>query len=265
MDYFLIIPLLFALILSLVTGPLGCFIIWRRMAYFGDTLAHASLMGISISLTLSFPIKLGILCTGILIALLIMQLKENRYFAMDTILGLIAHGGLAFGMIIFYLFQPSQLSLFSYLFGDILSVNSNDIIYALIGFLAIAIFFYFSWQKLIFMTIHKDLATSEKVPTKKLDYLFLIMLTILITLSIQSVGVLLITSMLIIPAATARIYSKTPLQMAILASCIGGISSCLGFWLSLNYDTPTGPSIIVSALSLFFLSNFIVKLLYKPV
>ena len=259
MDIFFLAPLSLAVLLSLLSGPLGCVMIWRRMAYFGDTLSHASLMGISFSLALSLPIQLGIFCIGFLIAFIVLHLRKSRYFAMDTILSLIAHGGLAVGIIIFSLSEHSQLSLFSYLFGDILSTSFHDVI-LVGGCCLLAIYFlYYYWDQLLLMTIHKHLADSEGIPTKRIEYFFLFILTIIITFSIQIVGVLLITSLLIIPAAAARNLSHTPIQMAVIASILGMISSLGGFTLSFILDVPTGPAMIASALLLFLCSHFRVK------
>lgn len=250
--------LLVGIYISFMAGPLGCFIVWRRMAYFGDTLSHASLMGISLSLALSLPIKIGIFCVCLLIAFFILQIRENRYFAMDTILGLLAHGGLALGIFLISLFSQ-QINIYTYLFGDILSVTWTDVGIFAVGLLIVLAYLWYNWKSLTMLTLHEDLAKADGIKTRRLDYSFLLILTLIIALSIHIVGVLLITSLLIIPAAAARPFSSDPIQMASRAAAIGAFSIGGGLYLSYDLDTPSGPSIIVVALGIFILSNLIKK------
>jgi zinc transport system permease protein len=271
MDAFLWRALLGGIGLALVAGPLGCFIVWRRMAYFGDTLAHSALLGVAlgflfnlkwtphVELTLNTLLMFSTLGVCIVIALLLVILQSQKRLATDTLLGILAHTALSLGLIALAFLQGEglRIDLYAYLFGDLLAITLIDIywIYGGGGFILFALMLI--WQPLLSLTIHEELAQVEGVPVIWMRLLFMLMVALVIAIAMKIVGILLITSMLIIPPATARRFARTPEQMAIWASLLGCIAVAMGLYLSWHWDTPLGPSIVVAASLLFTLTFFL--------
>jgi len=264
MDDFLWRALLGGLGVALVAGPLGCFIVWRRMAYFGDTLAHSALLGIALGfllnlkwtvfkLTLNSILMLTTLMVCIAIALLLVFLQSQKRLATDTLLGILAHSALSLGLVALAFLQGQglRIDLYAYLFGDLLAVTRTDLYWIYGGGGVILLGLMFIWQSLLSITLHEELAQVENVPVIRVRLLFMLMVALVIAVAMKIVGILLITSMLIIPPATARHFARTPEQMAWLASLIGGIAVALGLTMSWHWDSPTGPSIVVAATLLF--------------
>ena len=240
--------------LTLITGPLGCFVTWRRMAYFGDALAHSSLLGVAGGLALSLTPRSGILVSCAIFAVLVALLQRRRTLAGDTALGIAAHAGLALGVVVLSLTATTPVDLHAYLFGDILSVATDDLwlIAAIVavtwGVLALL------WRALLVGTLHPDLARVEGMRTFAAEVALIALLALVVAVSIQIVGVLLVTAMLIIPAATARALVRSPEGMAALAVVLGAFAVTAGLWLSLRWDVPTGPAMVVVASAVFALS-----------
>ena len=239
---------------ALIAGPLGCLIIWRRMAFFGDTLAHASLFGVVLALLfeLNFTLMVFLVCGGVSLSLFLLQ--RSSELPTDSLLGLLAHSSLAVGLVGLSFLPQVTFDLNGILFGDILSVSQTDIfiIYGA-GVLVLLVLFLF-WQKLFAATVNRELAAAEGMAPETSSAVFVLLMALVIAISIKIVGVLLITALLIIPAAAARRATFQPEQMAVLASIIGMLSVIGGLFGSLNWDTPSGPTIIVVALLFFLLS-----------
>jgi len=237
----------------LIAGPLGCFIAWRRMAYFGDALAHSALMGVALGIIMGINLTVGIAATSMMLALLLVALQYQRQLATDTLLGIMAHSGLALGLVAISFFENLRVDLLSYLFGDVLAVTQNDLYWIYGGGLIALGALLLIWKPLLAITIHEELARAEGVPVLAVRLTFVILIAIVIAVAMKVIGILLITSLLIIPAATARWFSKTPEQMALLAVLIGALAVFFGLFGSLKWDTPSGPSVVVAALGLFVL------------
>lgn len=253
MDDFLLRALLAGLGVAVVAGPLGAFVVWRKMAYFGDTLAHAALLGVALGFLLDFGANVGVVSVCVLLALALVALQQQRRLANDTLLGILSHTTLSLGLIVLAGMETLRVDLVSYLFGDILAVTTTDLywIYAatMLALVAIVVL----WRPLLAMTVHEELAQVEGVPVTVVRMALMLLIAVVIAVAMKVVGILLITSLLIIPAATARTFARTPEQMAALAALIGGLAVCGGFYASLNWDLPTGPAIVVCAALLFFL------------
>ena len=236
-----------------IAGPLGCFIVWRRMAYFGDTLAHSALLGVALGLVLGIDLTVGIVACASLLAVLLVLLQQQRHLATDTLLGIMAHSGLAVGLVVLSFFESVRVDLFSYLFGDVLAVSQLDLvwIYAVagLGLAALAAI----WRPLLMVTIQEDLARAEGVPVTAVRLAFVLLLATVIAIAMKVVGIMLIVSLLIIPAATARCLSGTPERMAVLAALAGCAAVTAGLSGSLAWDTPSGPSVVVAAMAFFAL------------
>lgn len=239
---------------ALVAGPLGCFIVWRRMAYFGDTLSHAALLGVALSLLLNINTTLAVGAVSVVIATLLVLLRRNDTFSSDALLGLLSHSALALGLVCLAFMTWVRVDLLGLLFGDILAVTRIDIALIYAGGGIVLLVLALIWRQLFAATVSTDLAAGEGLRPERTELIFMILTAIVIAISLKIIGALLITALLIIPAAAARRLSTSPEQMAALAAIIGSASVVGGLYASLNYDTPSGPSIVVAAVVLFTLS-----------
>lgn len=246
-------PLLVGLVLAAVAGPLGSFVVWGRMAYFGDTLAHSALLGIALGFLFQLNPTIAVIAVSSFIAIALTVLQGQRFIASDTLLGIMAHGTLSLGLVIVSLMQNVRVDLLGLLFGDLLATNYLDLIWVLGLGLVIAITLYFIWMPLINLTISRELAQAEGVPVGLIRLLFMLLLACTVAIGMKVVGALLITAMLIIPPAAARKLANTPESMAILSAAIGATSVVFGLGLSWFADTPAGPSIVLSAVIAFIL------------
>lgn len=237
---------------AIIAGPLGCFIVWRRMAYFGDTMAHSALLGIALGFLLSINLTFGVIVVTVVIAALLVLIQQRRpWLAADTLLGILSHASLSVGLIALGLMTWLRVDLLGYLFGDVLAVAALDIAVIYVGGIAALATLALIWRPLLAATVHEDLARAEGVPADRVRLAFMVLIAVVIALAMKVVGILLITSLLIIPAAAARRYATTPEAMAALAALAGCAAVSLGLFASLRLDTPSGPSIVVAAAALF--------------
>lgn len=246
---------------AIAAAPLGCFVVWRRMAYFGDATAHAAILGVALSLALSTSLLASVLTVSLLMAFTVSTLTDRGY-AMDTLLGVIAHSALAIGLVAVSLIEGVRIDLMAYLFGDILAVGVNDLIIIWTGALLVLVLLAWRWSALLIATLNPDLAYASGINPKREQLVLTLALAVVVAVAIKVVGALLIAAMLIIPAATARPFSRTPETMAIIAISIGAVSAFGGLRGSYIWDTPTGPTIVCVAACLFILSNLL-KLITK--
>src|SRR5690554_453985 len=254
MPEFLWLAFLTGLGVTLATGPLGCFAVWRRMAYFGDTMAHSALIGVTLGLLLDINPGIAVTFGCLLVALALVALQRNRQLATDTLLGILSHATLALGLVAIAILVPERVNLMSYLFGDILAANRRDLISVwLVSFVVLGALIAL-WRKLIAITVHEDLALIDGIPVTAVRTLLMLLMAAVIAISMKIVGVLLITALLIIPAATARRLSRSPEQMALLAMLTGAMSVTAGLAASWFWDWPTGPAIVIAATAAFLLS-----------
>lgn len=256
---FLLLALLAGIGVALTAAPLGSFVVWQRLAFFGDTLAHASLLGIAFGLLLNINIQIAIIVACLSIAILLVLLQGQRYIASDTLMGIISHSSLALGLIFVSIFDTGRLDLTLYLLGDILSTSQNDVVMIFIVFAIVTVLTAMFWRQLLAITVNEEIAQVEGIPVKQIRLLLLFMLALVIAIAIKVVGVLLITALLIIPAATARYLSTSPVQMVFISGLVGCLSVFGGLTSSFLWDTPAGPSIVVSASGLFILTILIKK------
>ena len=255
LDDFFVRALLAAVGTACIAAPIGCILLWRRMAYFGDTMAHSSLLGVAIGAVLGIGFGFGVFGVAVVVALALVVLERAGRLAMDTLLGVLSHSTLALGLIVLALSGDGHRhDLIGFLFGDVLAVTPGDL--AVIwggGALCLAVLAAV-WRGLVAATLHEDLARAEGVPVLRLRLLHIAMMAAIVAVGMKVVGLLLIISLAIIPAAAARALSRTPEQMAVAASAVGIASGVLGLFGSLWLDTPSGPSIVVSAMVLFLAS-----------
>jgi zinc transport system permease protein len=254
MDDFLVMAIIAGIGVALIAGPLGCFVVWRRMSYFGAALSHSALLGVALGFLLDISPLIGIVGICFAIALALAALERDKHFSTDTILGILAHGMLAAGLIAIGFLDNVRIDLMAYLFGDILAVNSNDLMWIWGAGAGCLLTLALIWRGLVSMSVHEELAQVEGVPVTAFRTIFMIIIAMVIAMAMKVVGVLLIVSLLIIPAAAARRFSKTPEAMAVLAAIIGVVSVIGGIMISSAIDTPAGPSIVMVATALFFVT-----------
>ncbi len=239
---------------ALVAGPLGCFIVWRRLAYFGDTLSHAALLGVALAFLFEVNITLAVFAVSACISLALLLLQKRATLSADALLGLLSHSALALGLVVLAFMTWIRIDLMGFLFGDILAVSALDVAIIWLGGGVVLAVLVAIWRPLFAATVNRELAEAEGMNPERANIVFMLLMAAVIAISMKIVGVLLITAMLIIPAAAARRFSTGPEQMALLAAGIGAASVVGGLFGSLEWDTPAGPSIVVAALALFVLS-----------
>ena len=257
MSDFLLYALLAGLGVALVAGPLGCFVVWRRMAYFGDTLAHSALLGVALGVLLQINLSITVTAVPLLMALALVMLEQKGFLSLDTLLGILSHSALAAGLVIISLLPDVRIDLMSLLFGDLLSVSISDlwVIYG-ITLLVLALLVGL-WRPLINITVNPELAAVEGTNVALVRTSLMLITALVIAIAMKIVGVLLITALLITPAATARRLSHTPEQMAIIASAIAMLSVLMGLSLSWYSDAPAGAAVVLCSATLFLVSLMI--------
>ncbi|MCE8509966.1 metal ABC transporter permease [Ruegeria pomeroyi] len=249
LDDFMIRAALAGAGVALASGPLGCFVVWRRMAYFGEATAHAAVLGVALALALSAPILPAVVLAAVLMASAV-TLMRGRGYAMDTALGVMAHTALAAGLVAVSLLADVRLDLMAFLFGDILAVSRSDLAVIWGGGALVLGLTLWRWSDLLIATLNPDLAHAAGVDPRRAETWLTLALAVVVAVAIKVVGVLLIAALLVIPAAAARPLSGTPEGMALGAAGIGGLSALAGLYGAYLFDTPAGPSIVcVAALS----------------
>ena len=240
--------------LAFITGPLGCFIVWRRLSYFGDTIAHSALLGVVIAYALDFNLIIAVFVVSCILALSLLFLQRRTNLPDDALLGLLAHSVLAIGLVLLGILSFIRIDLMGLLFGDILSVNVTDLLFVWIGGGIVLIVLILIWRPLFAGTVNLELAKAEGLNPDLANAIFTLLIASVIAISIKIVGILLITGLLIIPASASRNLSSTPIQMAIISSIIGVASVVLGIQTSMIWNTPTGPTILTITLGVFILT-----------
>ncbi|MCB9992926.1 MAG: metal ABC transporter permease [Hyphomicrobiaceae bacterium] len=254
LDDFFVRAVLAGSMLALVAGPLGCFVVWRRMAYFGDTIAHAALLGVALALLFNLNITAGVFAVAVLVSLLLIVVQRRAGLSSDALLGILSHSTLAVGLVIVSFLTWVRVDLVGFLFGDILAVSKPDLLVIGMGGAVILFVLGWFWRPLLASTLSVELAEAEGQRPEVMRVVLMVLLALVIAIAMKLVGILLITSLLVIPAASARRLSASPEQMVLIAALLGVLAVWGGMGLSLNFNTPSGPSIVVGALVLFLIS-----------
>ncbi len=256
LDDFMLRAALAGIGVALAAAPLGCFVVWRRMAYFGDATAHAAILGVALSLLLSTSIFAGVLVVSLLMAILV-SLLSGRGYAMDTLLGVMAHSALAFGLVAVSFVSGVRIDLMAYLFGDILAVGKGDLVLIAGGALLVMALVGWRWSSLLTATLDADLARANGIHPGREQLVLTLSLAVVVAVALKVVGVLLIAALLIIPAAAARPFCRTPEAMVLVAAVIGAASTSGGLQAAYWLDTPTGPTIVSLAAGVFVLCSLV--------
>jgi len=254
MDDFMTRAALAGIAVALVAGPLGAFVVWRRMAYFGGALSHTALLGVALGFLTGVQPELGVAFVVIAAAMMLSGLHGVRGLSLDTLLGIVAHAALALGLIVTAMLEGVRIDLMGYLFGDILAVGWEDVALIWAGTVLILLLLRHVWHSLLSATVHADLARVEGVNVGRTEFMYTMLLAVVVALAMKVVGILLVTSLLVIPAAAARSSARTPEAMAFAAAVLGAVSVGAGLWASYTYDAPAGPAIVVAASLLFVVS-----------
>jgi zinc transport system permease protein len=237
-----------------LAGPLGCFVVWRRMAFFGSALAHSALLGVALGALLAINLDLATVAVCLVFAVVLVLLQRQPALSTDTILGILAHIALALGLVVLSFLEWLRVDLMAYLFGDVLAVTVPDLIWIYGGgALALALLLWL-WSSLLSITLSEELAQAEGVDVGRVRFVFVLVMALAVAIGMKIVGILLIVSLLVIPAAAARQLSRTPEQMAVLAALVGALAVILGIGGSLWWDTPAGPTIVLATAMLFLLA-----------
>ncbi|MBB6520124.1 iron chelate uptake ABC transporter family permease subunit [Pseudoteredinibacter isoporae] len=257
----LLAPVLTGIFVALMAGPLGCFVVWRRLAYFGDALAHAALLGVALGLILSVSPQLAIVMSCVVLALLLSQVRQDSQLSADTWLGVLSHGSLAISIIAITVAGAGRVDLYGYLFGDLLAATYRDVI--LLGFcgLILAAYLIRYWDSLVCLCLNEDLAKVEGIAVERHKVILMIAIAFVTAMAMKLVGALLITALMIIPAASARMLSNGPGRMAVLAMSAALLALGAGMLASFHWDVPTGPSIVTAACLVFMFGKISAKVL----
>jgi len=240
--------------IAIIAAPFGVFVVWRRLAYFGDTLAHSALLGVALGYLLHINLTVGVIVVCLLVACLLYLFQQQKTLAGDTVLGILSHSSLSLGLVVLAFFETIRIDLMAYLFGDILAVGTNDLIWiGLCGGIAVALLLCM-WRPLLLISIHEDLARVEGVRVDLIKLAFVCLLAVLVAVMMKIVGLVLVTSLFIVPAAAARKLARTPEAMAVLSILFGSLAVVGGLFGSYQWDTPAGPSIVLSAAALFVIT-----------
>jgi len=254
LDSFIVRAVVAGLGIAVIAGPLGCFVVWRRMAYFGDTLSHAGLMGVALGIMLGIDPTVGIIVTGLVVSLLLLSLQQQRRLPTDTLLGILSHAALSIGLIAVSFMDEVRFDLMGYLFGDILAVTLADLAWIYGGGALLLAALAVIWRPLIALTVHPDMAIAEGAGQMPVRLTFMVLMALTVAIAMKIVGILLVTALLIIPPAAARRFARSPESMAMATVAVGGAAVVGGIAASFAWDTPSGPSIVAAAAIIFALS-----------
>ena len=236
---------------TLVAGPLGCFVIWQRLSYLGEAMAHSALLGIALAIVLDMNLMVGVFSICLLISFILARVNSDSFLSGDSVLGIMSHSTLALGLVLVSFMYWIRVDVLDFLFGNIIAVTWLEIAMIYMASAVALGIIAFKWRAMIVLTVDEQIAAAEGLQPSQTRILLMILLAGTIAIAMKIVGILLTISLLIIPAATARQLAKTPEQMAVFAVVFGSASVVGGMFMSLEIDTPPGPSIVVCALLLF--------------
>jgi len=256
---FILRAILAAIGIAVIAGSLGCFVIWKRMSYFSESISHSALLGVSLGLVSGLDIHLGLVLVSAIFAVLIVVLQQQNFLSNDAILGIFSHIALSLGIVVLSIVGSANTDYFSLLFGDILSINNRDIVWVYGVLVIISALLIVFWQRLLLMTLNEELAISQGLNPTRYQLLFMLMIALSVSVSVQIVGVLLITSLLIIPPAIVKVFAKSPSGMLFQSIMVAMVAVMAGLSASMYYDLATGPAIVIVLGLLFAISQLLPK------
>jgi zinc transport system permease protein len=258
-ESFLIKPFLALTLVTLSCSLLGVFVLWKRLAYFGDGLSHSILLGFTLGVIFDSNQISALIAFALFFAILVGLASKNPYFSKDTIIAISSYFCISLAIILNDVFNK-DINLGTYVFGDILTVGNQEI-WGLLAIFIITIFYViFAFRKILLININSDLAKIDGIKIQFWNLSFLILLAITIALSVRIVGILLMTALLVLPAAIARIFALSAKQMLILSLIIGLFNAILSFKIADNYNLAVGSSVIATFCVIFIFSLFLKKI-----
>ena len=250
---------------AIVAGPLGCFVVWQRMAYLGESMAHSALLGVALALALDINLLIGVFCICIIIAVVLAPITSDSRLSRDSTLGIVSHSTLSIGLVLVSTMYWIRVDVLDILFGNIIAVSWSDISLIIVTSICALGIIIWKWRSFISLTLNDQIAASEGMNPLRTRALLMVLLAMTIAIAMKIVGVILTVALMIIPAATARQISRTPEQMAVLSAILGAVAVIGGLFMSLEYDTPPGPSIVVTALAFFLFILVVFRLNSKRI
>jgi zinc transport system permease protein len=254
-----IFPLVGGILLAIMAAPLGCLMVWKRVAFFSDTLAHALLLGVALHFLVQLPLLLSLAGTAVLFSTLLALIYRRKQIPPDSFLVLLSQGGLALSILLMNFADLSSVELLIYLLGDILILQGTDLLWMLGATFLVSATLWKLWPLCLSMIAHEDLAAIEGVPVTRIQLLLFILMGFFMALSLKFTGALLLSTFLIAPPLSARSFAKTPEQMVGGAIVVGILSTCLGLICSFTLNLPTGPSIVLCLLGFWGVSHVITR------
>jgi len=251
--------LISSLAVAIIAGSLGCFVIWKRLSYFSDSISHSALLGVGLGIISGLGINFGLIIVGIIFAVLVVFLQNRGMLSNDAILGIFSHIALSIGIVVLGFVGDPNTDYFAYLFGDILSITVSDIYWIFVVLAIVLVLLFIYWKKLLLLTLNEELATAEGLNKIFYELLFMFLIALAVTVSVRIVGVLLITSLLIIPPAIARVFSRSPLSMIFGSIVVSVITVIIGLYASIGFDIATGPAIVITLGFFFIFSQLMPK------
>lgn len=245
LEPFVVRALIAAVGVGIIAAPLGCLVVWRRMSYFGSTIAHAGLLGVALGIALEIDLTLGVVIVALAIGVLLVGLGRQKLVPVDSLLGILSHAALAAGIVAASKLAGQRLDLMGYLFGDVVSVSIGDLVWLGLGGLVVLAVVGWFWHTLVAVAVHEELAAAEGLDVARAEAGLVLLLALTIAIAMKIVGVLLIIAFLVMPAAAARPFSSTPEHMAALAALIGAVGAAVGLGISMTTDVPGGPAIVL--------------------
>lgn len=253
--------LLAALLLAPLCALLGVFVTARRLAFFSDTISHGALAGVALGFWwgMTDP-TLPMVGFSLLVAVVVLWLKENTELLTDTILAVLLSGSVSFGIILLSLLKGYRGEIQRYLFGDILAIGTTEVQWAVVLFVVIGGGVLLNLSSLALLTASEEVAHVCGVPVRRLNYVFVLTLTIVVAMSIRLLGIILVTSLLVIPPAAARALSRNFRQQIVLSILVGLAGGFGGVMLSYQLDAPCGPTIVLTCIAMLIMAVIIGQL-----
>jgi zinc transport system permease protein len=247
LDDFLVRSILAGLMMVSIAAPMGCLMVWQRLAFLSDTLGHAAVLGVGIGLLLEVNPMFGVLAVVILIVFSLSQVANFNNALSETTLAIISHTGLAGGLILLGALPSNSVSLEAILFGDLLATTRSDLLMILVTTLILLVLLIRHWRPFVALSVSREIAQAEGISVRKEQFLMYMMIALLVAVLMKVMGVLLIAAMLVIPTTSARLLSQNPEQMVLFSAVFGVLSLAGGITGSFHFDWQTGPSIVLSA------------------
>ena len=260
LDDFLVRSVIAGLIMVTIAAPMGCLMVWQRLAFLSDTLGHAAVMGVGLGLLLEVTPIFGVLAVALLIVFALNRVNSFNTALSETTLAIISNPGLAGGIILVGLLPAQSVNLEAILFGDLLATTTGDLIRLLVSTVLLLLVLQHYWQSFVAVSVSREIAQAEGIEVRKVQFLMYIMIALLVAVMMKVMGVLLIAAMLVIPTTSARLFSRSPEQMVAVSALYGLGALAGGISSSFQFDWQTGPAIVVSATILLLLTLGITRI-----